>query len=92
MKKSIFIALLFLATACNVAPLRNVENAPYNTEVKMNQVEQAIIRAGGSLGWKMKAKGKGHIEGMLFRRNHTAMVDVVTMKKHSALHTKTAPI
>lgn len=42
----------------------------------MDQVRDAIIRAGGGLGWNMKPVEPGHILGALHLRSHVAKVDI----------------
>lgn len=70
-------ALIFLA-GCRAAPVYNIDNAPIDVSSKHSSkdVKKAIISAGKSLGWKMKAKKKGHIVATLFLRKFVAIVDI----------------
>lgn len=75
-------ALVFLA-GCKSNPVYNVDNTPIDVSAKHSskQIKKAIISAGSSLGWKMKAKKKGHIVATLFQRRHVAIVDIHYNKK-----------
>ena len=82
LSRQIFISILslFLLTAigCRSNPVYNVNDAPIYSEknIKMDQVKKAIIRAGASLGWRMKSIKSGHITGTLRIRTHAAVVDI----------------
>ena len=82
LSRQIFVSILslFLLTAigCRSNPVYNVNDAPINTEkpMKLAQVQKAIIRAGASLGWRMKPVKPGHIIGTLRLRTHTAVVNI----------------
>jgi hypothetical protein len=66
--------------ACTVAPIYNVSDAQVSTAsgkaLQASQVRQAIITAGGSLGWRIVDAGPGRLEGTLVLRDHTAVVDI----------------
>ncbi|MBN1839261.1 MAG: hypothetical protein JW802_04365 [Campylobacterales bacterium] len=78
--KMLFIAALatLAFVGCTAAPVQNINN----TAVAMNstnkatvqEVERAIIQAGGSLGWVMKKVNSGKIQGVLTLRKHVAVV------------------
>ena len=73
------VAAVLLLTAFGAgAPIRNIVNAPIppNPAATMENLEKAMIRAGGALGWKMTPKGPGKIEGVLDIRKHQAIVDI----------------
>lgn len=76
----IAIAVTFAVGGCRTAPIYNVSSAPVtptgSSEVTMDQVRDAIIRAGGGLGWNMKPVEPGHILGALHLRSHVAKVDI----------------
>ena len=74
---TITAALVFLA-GCKANPVYNVDNAAIEASAKLssNRIKKAIMTAGSSLGWKMKAKKKGHIVATLFLRKFVAIVDV----------------
>jgi hypothetical protein len=65
---------------CTSAPVYNVSEAPVSTAsgktLQASQVRQAIITAGGALGWRIADAGPGHLEGVLHLREHTAVVDI----------------
>ncbi|MGD8429772.1 MAG: hypothetical protein PVH31_05150 [Ectothiorhodospiraceae bacterium] len=81
-----FLTVLVFATAalfvagCRTAPVYNVTDAPVSTmddsPVTMDQVHDAIVRAGTSLGWRMKEVEPGHMVGTLHVRTHMAQVDI----------------
>jgi len=79
-----FKRVLMVAVACSVlalagcrtAPIMNVVDAPVGANRNAQQVEQAIISAGNSLGWEMRPAGPGKIEGTLLLRDHRAVIDI----------------
>src|SRR6185369_16814923 len=73
------VAAVLLLTAFGAgAPIRNIVNAPIppNPAATMENLQKAMIRARGALGWKMTPKGPGKIEGVLEIRKHQAIVDI----------------
>jgi hypothetical protein len=66
--------------ACAAVPVYNVTDAPVTTAsgkaLKASQVRQAIVTAGGKLGWRITDSGPGHLEGVLNLRDHSATVDI----------------
>jgi hypothetical protein len=66
--------------ACTAAPIVNVSEAPVVTatgkSLSNEQVRNAIVRAGTSLGWQMKEDGPGMLVGTLHLRKHTAVVAI----------------
>jgi hypothetical protein len=71
--------LLIALSACRTAPIHNVQNSPVTPtgdEITMEQVKDAIIRAGSGLGWRMRPVESGHIVGELHLRSHMAKVDI----------------
>lgn len=62
--------------ACRSAPVMNVVNAPVGASRTAAQVEQAIVSAGNSLGWRMQPQAPGKVQGTLMRRDHRAVVDI----------------
>lgn len=83
-KWTILISILAVLAGCKSAPVKNIDSAAIAVSGKysVTDVKKAIIRAGASLGWSMKSKGKGHLLGTLNLRTHTAVVDI-TYKKDS---------
>jgi hypothetical protein len=76
-----FVAVFAAAAlAACVMPVYNVKSAPVETSSgtppTMADVEQAIVRAGQGLGWRMQPVKPGHVVGTLSLRTHTAVVDV----------------
>ncbi len=76
----LFLMVLVLGmVGCRTAPVFNVTDAPTmatGKNVKLADIEKAIVRAGGTLGWRMKKVKPGHIIGTLFIRKHMAKVDI----------------
>ena len=73
------VAFLMLAVAgCRTATIYNVKDQPMSVpkDATMTQVENAIKRAGASLGWQMKQVAPGHIVATLPIRDHIAVADV----------------
>ncbi len=79
---TITVALVFLA-GCRTAPILNIEGAPIEISSKHSakDIRKAIISAGTTLGWNMKAKKAGHIVGTLYLRQNIAVVDIHYTKK-----------
>ncbi len=78
-----------IATAARTAPIYNVEGVAITPgpNVTMEKIGQAMVRAGGNLGWQMKRQGNGHIIGTLHVRKHTAIVDIkYTPKSYSIVY------
>lgn len=71
-------SLLLLLAGCRANPVLNIDNAPIEISAphSSDDIKKTIIRAGAGLGWTMKAKKKGHIQGTLFLRKHVAVVDI----------------
>jgi|SoiMethySBSTD1v2_1073268.scaffolds.fasta_scaffold1042070_2 hypothetical protein len=73
-----FVAAISLS-ACTTQPIMNVTEAQVVTSKSnpsLDEIRQAIIRAGTQLGWQMKAERPGHIVGSLSLRTHVAVVDI----------------
>lgn len=88
---SLSLALLFLVLGgCKAAPVYNVQDAAIvtgTTNASMNDVQQAIVRAGSSLGWSMRPAGTGSMVGTLHLRKHVAVVDIrYNTKTYSILY------
>ena len=79
MKRGLTLAVAFsllVLAGCRSAPVMNVVDAPVGVSRSAQQVEQAIVSAGNSLGWQMRPVGPGRIEGTLLLRDHRAVVDI----------------
>ena len=65
---------------CTTAPIMNVSNAAVTSAsgkaLSRDQVRNAIVRAGSSLGWQMKDDGPNSLIGTLQLRDHTAVVEI----------------
>jgi len=70
------LSVIFLG--CGAAQIYNVNNNTISLsadqQVRMVDVEKAIIRAGAGLGWVMKKVADGQIQGTLTLRKHIATV------------------
>lgn len=77
---ALFVAAFVLLAGCRTSPVYNVYNAPVmvtgNKPYTAGDVEQAIIRAGASLGWQVRKVKPGKLIGTLFIRSHMAEVDI----------------
>lgn len=94
MKSKILIALLALSmvliAGCRTAPIYSVDNAEISGSGKhnANDVGQAIIRAGNSLGWQMKQAKPGTIIGTIHLRKHMAQVEITYNAKAYSINYK----
>ncbi len=63
---------------CRTAPIYNVSSSPlvYDETATLEDVSEAIWRAGRKLGWEMEAIRPGEMEGTLRIRHHIAVVTV----------------
>jgi hypothetical protein len=83
------IAASVLALAgCRSAPVLNISDAPIGGNRSMQQVEQAIVDAGRSLGWQMSPQGAGRIQGNIVLRTHRAAVDIAYNTKSYSIRYK----
>jgi hypothetical protein len=75
LKYSTILAVVLLLAGCPPVPVRNVNDASLGSEGhSLEEVGQAIKRAGRGLGWDMQDKGGGKIRGTLNIRTHRAVV------------------
>jgi|SRR3989344_1458733 len=75
----LFSLLVVFAAGCRSNPVYNIEGASVmtgKTDVSVEDVKKAIIRAGGTLGWSMNPVSPGQIIGTLRLRKHVAVVDI----------------
>lgn len=72
------LSLVFFG--CGTPPVYNVNNnavvVAADKKATMADVEKAIMRAGGGLGWIMKKERDGLLKGTLTLRTHTAVVAI----------------
>jgi len=91
-KISVFVLALLLVTivGCRSAYVRNVDHAPVQASGKYTtkDVKTAIITAGESIGWGMKAVKPGLIIATIFVRNHMAKVSIEYNKKNFSIQYK----
>ncbi len=83
-------AIAVLAAGCRTAPVMDIEESPITVSGKYTQddVRKAIIRAGASLGWRMKDIKPGHMEATLLIRKHMAKVDIFYNKSNYSIKYK----
>lgn len=81
--RRIFIILIstlaVVMAGCKSTPVFNVEDQSVitgNSRASMDDVKNAILRAGAGLGWTMRENKPGHITGTLMLRKHMAVVDI----------------
>ena len=68
-----------LIVGCRIAPVYNVSGDPITSSksnLTMDDVSKAIVRAGAGLGWQMQETRPGHMIGTLNLRTHVAVVDI----------------
>ncbi|MDT8403205.1 hypothetical protein [Sulfuriflexus sp.] len=84
--------VVLLATGCRTAPVKNIDNAPIEVSQKHSSgdIKKAIVRAGATLGWKMKSVKDGHIVGTLYLRDHVAVVDINYSKNSYSIKYKSS--
>ncbi len=73
------ITLALVAVGCRTNPVYNLSDAPVTTSSRnygVSDVRGAILQAGASLGWQMKAVRPGLIVGTLYVREHMAKVEI----------------
>jgi hypothetical protein len=72
------VASGLLLAGCATQPIQNVQAPVATTKPKpsMDEVRQAIVRAGSGLGWQIKPEKPGHLVGTLALRTHVAVVDI----------------
>jgi hypothetical protein len=79
-KLAIILTLVLVPAmiACRRSPIYNVNSATISTpkRLKLDEVREAIERAGHGLGWQMEPTGPGHMLGTLYLRTHMAQVDI----------------
>ena len=91
-KISTLVLAVLLATVigCRSNPVREVINAPVMTteQYTVKDVNNAIVRAGESIGWSMKQVRPGLIIGTIFVRNHMAKIEIKYTKKTFSIYYK----
>lgn len=88
-KWAVILASVFaiLLVSCRSAPVYNISDASIASDksnLSLEDVSKAIIRAGGGLGWQIQEDKPGHMVGTLYLRTHVAVVDInYTTKSYS---------
>ena len=75
----LFAFLVVFSAGCRSNPVYNVEGAAVisgKTNASLDDVQKAIMRAGGTLGWVMTPAGSGEVLGTLRLRKHVAVVSI----------------
>lgn len=70
------VSMLTLAGCRAGAEILDVEGAPIAGNPSLEQVRDAIIRAGAKRGWRMNPQGDGNIIATLMLRSHVAKVNI----------------
>ena len=74
------LGVVILVAGCATRPIVNVTDQPVVTtagkQVTADQVRNAIVKAGTSLGWVMTPVSPGLVNARLALRDHLAVVDV----------------
>jgi len=93
MKKLIMVSIAFVLSiaflGCGTPLIYNVDNntiAVSADKATMAEIEKAIIRAGGGLGWIIKKEKEGLLKGTLVLRTHTAVVSITYNTKEYSIH------
>lgn len=89
LKLFMLLAVVVAFAGCRTAPVYNVDHASVvsatGKPLKMTQIREAIIRAGGGLGWVMKEDKRGHLIGTLNVREHMAKVGITYTPKYFSI-------
>lgn len=87
----VIILLVLSMVACRHGVIREVNNAPVVTksnDYSLSDIDNAIARAGSSLGWEMRTIDQGKIEGTLHLRAHTAIIDIFYDRSNYSINYK----
>jgi hypothetical protein len=98
-----YVVLVALVAACATPTVLNITAAPVRVgkdRVTDQEVKEAIMRAGTSLGWSMRDNGPGKLIGTMTARGKTAVVSIgyypsmynIRYKDSINLHYKYAPV
>ncbi|HYC37063.1 MAG TPA: hypothetical protein VEC19_11605 [Usitatibacter sp.] len=82
------------AACFRCGPIQNVTEVPVPSPggkaLSNEDVKKAIMRAGGTLGWKIDDAGPGKMTGTLNVRTHTAVVEIPNRRRPTASITRAA--
>ena len=88
------VAMTSQAACMRCGPIQNVTDAsipaPGGKALSRDDVKKGIMRAGGTLGWKMNDDAPGKITGTLNVRNHTAVVEIPYSTKSYSINYKSS--
>jgi hypothetical protein len=78
--RALLVAALLAVAGCGSRPVMNVTAEPVvvtpGKTATSDNVRDAILRAGSSLGWQMRPAAPGVIAGSINLRGHSANIDV----------------
>ena len=82
------------AACMRCAPIQNVTDAPVPSvsgkAPSSDEVRKAIMRAGATLGWQMKADAPGKVTATLNVRKHTAVVEIPYSSRSYSINYKSS--
>jgi hypothetical protein len=84
----LLVLSVLMLSACKYGPLMDVEQAPLGApdSATLEQVEQAIVRAGTGLDWKLKPKGPGVMSAKLIvNGKHIAVVAIAYDRRNFSI-------
>ncbi|WP_432737366.1 hypothetical protein [Maridesulfovibrio sp. FT414] len=88
----VLITCALFLSGCRTAPIQNIEMAPIistsQQDRSLENVKNAIIKGGYSLGWQMSDVAPGHLVGTLNIRSHQAVVDITYTPKNYSINYK----
>jgi hypothetical protein len=82
--------IALFSVGCASLPILNVTSAPVNApkQLSMQEVENAITRAGKVMSWQMKSIRPGQLEGTLHLRTHKAVIDIIHTTSNYSINYK----
>lgn len=88
------VAMTSHAACMRCGPIQNVTDAsvpsPGGKSLSRDDVKKSIMRAGGTLGWKMDDSAPGKITGTLNVRTHTAVIEIPYSTKSYSINYKSS--
>ncbi|WFS63851.1 hypothetical protein LF599_06735 [Pseudodesulfovibrio thermohalotolerans] len=88
------LAAVLLLVSCRTAPIYNINDAAIPQAAQgpmtMQQVQNAIVKAGTGLGWNMRVIKPGLIEATLNIRAHQAVVDITYDQQDYSINYKSS--
>ncbi|MBI3506536.1 MAG: hypothetical protein HY059_16990 [Proteobacteria bacterium] len=74
-----FIAILIALSACGMKPIYNADNKAIPASAQQlppEKIENLIILAGQSRGWKFTREGVGHLSAAQDQAKYSAVIDI----------------